>query len=225
MAVAKVQQASANAGAAGTTVAATFGSNNTSGNLLVATVTWWRNATTTTCSVADTANGAWTAVGTPSSVTAFGLNLRSQVFYKANCAAGANTVTATTSGTVDDRSIAVFEFSGCATSSVLDNNASGSGSSATPSFDIATVDANSLIVGCWWNGNTFGAGANYTAGPAPEGHSSQYDLDAGAGGTVAFNCTQAASAAYTGSAAAFLIASGGGGTPAPKLLASTGVGT
>lgn len=107
-----LQSSAATASGAGTTVARAYQTQNcASGSTLTCVVYWADNAAT--CSVADDANGAWTAIGSPLTGTGVLSGYRGQMFYKAgNSSTAKPTVTATITGAGGvERGIAIFEYS------------------------------------------------------------------------------------------------------------------
>jgi hypothetical protein len=139
--------------ASGTSMTVSYGSSVAAGNLLVG---MFRAAGTT--SVSDSRNGAWTkAVGASDAVNA--------IWYRANAAAGATTVTAsgTTSGPI--RAV-IAAYSGIATSAPLDGTAcnTGTGTTATTG-STASVAAGELAfagIGTFNSPITVTAGAGAT---------------------------------------------------------------
>jgi Chitobiase/beta-hexosaminidase C-terminal domain len=129
-----------------------FNSSNTAGNCLVAFV----ETTGSTPSVSDSVNGSYgSAVG---QATGF-----LYCFVFPNCGSGANTVTATCPANTF-ASLQIIEFSGCATSSVVDSTATNSGSSGTTaSVNITQNNVNEMIVAGIVSGftDTFTAGSGY----------------------------------------------------------------
>jgi hypothetical protein len=104
-----------------TTIADSYPSNVTAGSLLVAAVAWYAAGGETISGVSGATNGAFTQIGTTITVGSVGGNWRLAAFYKANATAGAETVTATFSASVDTmRHLVTGEYSGIATSSPLD---------------------------------------------------------------------------------------------------------
>ncbi len=110
----RVQSAS-NTGSS-TSPAAAFGSNNTAGNLLAAIIQQM-GAVGAVTSVTDTQGNTWSKApgGVSSNATS---NQRTEVWYAPNCAAGANTVTATIPVS-DQWAITVVEVSGLPATGML----------------------------------------------------------------------------------------------------------
>jgi hypothetical protein len=98
----------------------------TAGNLLVAGVISSNDATST-ITVSDTLANTWTQAGTYSTNG----TVRASIWYTVCGASGADNVTASASGAVLGVSIGVIEYTGAATSSVLDGVAGNTGNAAT----------------------------------------------------------------------------------------------
>lgn len=88
------------------------------GHLLIAACIWGSGSQT--CTVASTNNGSWTAIGSPQRGTGNLTGYTIQTYYKLSCAAGADTVTMTCSGSNAYRSIAIHEVSGIDVSTALE---------------------------------------------------------------------------------------------------------
>lgn len=121
MAIAKVQSTSGASSGNVTSLAIAYGSNNTLGSLLIAIVsvpdTGVGNPTVT-----DSQGNTWVLANTFSGATG-----RDYTFaYALNCKAGANTVTAGfgSVAATTDWNLAIYEFSGVATTSAVDHSAS-----------------------------------------------------------------------------------------------------
>jgi hypothetical protein len=139
-----------------TTRACAFASNNTAGNLIVVTGAYYTNfggGVSATMSVSDTQGNTY---ATATSRAAGASNDVIQMFYAANCKAGANTVTVTYSVAVDYPIVDIAEYSGCATTSPLDAGFSAVVSAGSTSISAGplTVAASGALV-CW---GTEGAG-------------------------------------------------------------------
>src|SRR5581483_1647463 len=119
--------------------AAAFGSGNTSGNLIVAFVRM--SGTSQTVSVSDSVGNVY-ADAVSQAQTGDGHQVH--IFYAANVAGGANTVTASFSGTNNHPWLAVYEYSGV---SALDQTAAAQGASAFASTGATanTSSANELL--------------------------------------------------------------------------------
>lgn len=132
----------------GTTIALAYAGAVTPGNTLVALHAW--NSTSLTASVADSVNGAWTAVGSPGNVVGVGLDTtRFQAFYKIGTAAGTPTVTATDSGATTNRSLIIAEYSGIGSLSSSAYGGASSGSGTTQTGPAVTAAATSDVVVCF----------------------------------------------------------------------------
>ncbi|MBY0471709.1 hypothetical protein K2X30_11135 [bacterium] len=138
-----------------------FSSNNTAGNLIVVACQY-RNAAaqTATASVSDSRGNTYAPVGNQARANVG----RGYLFYAANVAAGANTVTCTFSS-AQDSMMYIAEYNGVATTSPLVGSNTGSGSSATPNISVTTTAANDLVIGLLDNSNyltaTVWPGANF----------------------------------------------------------------
>ncbi len=143
-------------GATVTTIAVAYGSNNLLNSLLFCTV--WQYAFTTlgTISVADS-NGAWTALPAITFNTGVNSNAQIQSFYKLKCAAGANTVTATVSGSVGIAALnlTIGEWTGADT---LDQHKEAAvASTQTPATGTVINTQTDIAIG--YAGGFFGAAA------------------------------------------------------------------
>ena len=170
----------------------TFGSAVSAGSLLVASVYW--NSTIAqayTCSVSDSVNGAWTAVGSPLDGTVGeGLEgLRIQMFYFLSSAAGTPTVTADISTNVN-AGCAVQEFTG--TSIAFDaaatyNNHNNTTTPTTNSLTTSVTDG-LLVAMSITSFGTQTAGAGYVIPGSPAlddfgGNAVEYNLTGGSPGS------------------------------------------
>lgn len=137
--------------AGGTTIPLAFGSNVQAGSVLVCHFSF-DNAQGSVNSVGDSLNGGWTNIintnNTPNAQ-------RSEVYYFLNSAAGACTVTANLSGTIDFRRMAIIEVSGLQ-NAAPDKSASAIGASTAPNSGSVTTTADGeYILGCFqFNGTT-----------------------------------------------------------------------
>ncbi|MDP9128040.1 MAG: NHL repeat-containing protein, partial [Pseudomonadota bacterium] len=138
---ASLVQSTSGAGAAVTSLAQTFGSNNTLGNLIIAFVRC--STSTQTVTVADTAGNTYTDAVNTSSTGDHQLH----IFYAKNIQAGANTVTASFSASNANPYLAIYEYSGLDTTSPLDKTVSANGTSATASTGTTATTswANELV--------------------------------------------------------------------------------
>jgi hypothetical protein len=184
-----VQSAQANVTSSSISVA--FPSNNAAGNLLVVGVEA-NYSSGPTITVTDTLNGSYTSAIAPTSWYN-GVYQAVQIFYFPNCAGGANTVTATASNGSWINVVAA-EYSGAATSAVLDGaGASATGSSASASTGSFAVTANDLIVGMALMQGSTAAGSGFVS-RGTDGYSLLEDQIAG---------TASANATWTGNSGAW----------------------
>lgn len=154
-----VQKASASTGATSNSV--TFPSANATGNLIIVSVGWLNGGTP---SVSDSRGNTYVSAIGP---TASG-DPASQIWYAANIAGGTNTVTVCFDPQCnqqwDNSTISVFEYSGLATTSVLDVAASNTGSSNTlDTGSVTTTQPNELIFATGYgnSGGTLTADSDY----------------------------------------------------------------
>lgn len=134
-----------------------------SGSLLVAAVGW--NDAAVTCTVADSVNGAWTALGSPQTGAGGLTTFRLQLFYRANTAVGTPTVTATFSGPVTRRGIGIHEYSGMEIVNPVDGAAvytNDNSTTPTSSPITTTFPVDLLFCACIMIGSETGTGAGYT---------------------------------------------------------------
>ncbi len=162
MAFSLLQSTQQTGGGATTTVKA-YGSNVTANSLLICDVSSG-GPNSPASGVTDSQGNSWTQVGTASTG---GLGDSIQMFYAIAGSSGANTVTVTFPGVAQGDTIAIFEYSGNATSSVLDQNNVGTGSSTTPASTSITPSANNYLVHSAeadpaLDGTTITAGTNFT---------------------------------------------------------------
>ncbi len=123
-------------------VSSAFPSGNAAGNLTVAFVRM--SSTTQSVAVTDTAGNLYQDA-VMQVQTADGHQVH--VFYAANVAGGANTVTATFSATNNHPWLAIFEYSGLRATNPLDRTAHAQGSGGTPtSGPTATTTSASELV-------------------------------------------------------------------------------
>lgn len=129
----------------------TFTANVGAGNLLATMITQWGGAANRAITqVSDGLNGNWTQAikgGT------YGTTAVSEIWYLQNSLAGACTVTFTWANGADLKDIFILEYSGCATSGVLDITDSivvtTNQTSQTYATSSDTTSANgSVILGC-----------------------------------------------------------------------------
>jgi hypothetical protein len=121
-----------------------FPSNNTQGNLIVV-IARAEGADTSTPS--DSLGNSYVSDPSIVNVVPAGGRNRLSIYYAQNIAAGANTVTLSASGANTIR-VAIFEYSGLATSNALDQAAAATGTSSTPaSPSVATTSSPELVIG------------------------------------------------------------------------------
>ena len=134
-------QSSATSGTSVAAVSATFPSANTSGNLIIAAVRM--STTTQTVALSDSLGNTYSAAVSQAQ-SSDGHQLF--IFYAKNIRPGANTVTATFSGSNNHPWLAIFEYSGLSPTAPLDHTAHSQGSSAAPnSGAVATTKADELL--------------------------------------------------------------------------------
>lgn len=188
-------------------VSKAFTSNVAAGSLLVVGV---HSDTTAIASatVTDTLNGSHAAANT--GVAANGQ--RAGIFYTANSAGGACTVTFD-SGT-DFMTLGIAEFSGAATTTPLNANNSGSGTSAAPATSTLATTGTTVLVGTMTHASaqqtlTPGTGFFTVFGDETvDALPIQMEYKIGANGTLAATWTAGASVVWGASAAAFSEAAG-----------------
>jgi hypothetical protein len=144
MAIVRVQApAIAAASASATTITNTFASNVTAGNLLVA---FGCGNTGTTFTFSSTGSPTWVKLAQFTETGGSGNDL--SIAYCANCPSGATTVTLTFSASSSFRGLVIAEYSGAATSGVLDQNTTGheTAATATPTDNSMTTTANGDLI-------------------------------------------------------------------------------
>jgi hypothetical protein len=207
--------------AAGTTIAKAYGSNVVAGNLLVATVAW--NNSSQTCSVAGSLNGALTAIAGSLQTNAT-LPARAQTFFLVAGSSGAETITATCSGSNTTRELVIYELSGASSTGQPDSSGGGTGNSTNPTGTVTTVAQPGMIVSYALGAvGTVTVGSGYTSSVAQNGDTGEYKTYAATGST-SVPYVDASSGQWVVTAAAFLDAAGGGGGTVVKKLAALGVG-
>ena len=212
-------QAKAISGASGA-----FDSSVTAGNLVVVAMAEYSGHT---ASVTDSGGNTYAEDVSIVNVTLGGN--RSTLYSSVVATGGTLTVTANSPGAY--MRLVLMEFSGNASSSVLDGTGSASGDpSATPTTGSVTVSqADSLVVACFTHSSTtktLDPGAGYTMAAEIESDAAQpihaeYDLDADTSQTA--SGTIGASVFSTIVAASYKPAAGGGGGYTPRM-ALLGVG-
>ena len=143
-----VQQASVASAAAATSSVLAFGSNNTLGNTIIVAVSWNTvSSLTPTCS--DSQGNTYSAIVLETDDPD---NSQSGICYATNIKAGANTVTVTYGASVTYRALAIHEYSGIATTSPVDTDATNAATGTTTtnaytSTTAATTTSGDLIFG------------------------------------------------------------------------------
>lgn len=203
------------------TIAKAYGSNVTAGNLLVASVAWGNN--TQTCTVAGSLNGAFAAIA-GSLATSAAAASRGEIFFLVAGSSGAETITATCSGSNTQREIVIYELSGAASTGVPDSSIAATGTSTNPTATITTVAQPGWIIAyALATAGTISVGSGYTSDVAQNGDLGQHKAYAATGSTsVPF--VDASSSNWLVTAAAFLEGGGGGGATVVKNLSALGVG-
>ena len=213
MAIAFVQQKSTVNGTSQTPAAA-FTSNTTTGNCIMVAVLM---------GVANTVSSIAISSGSASFVKGIAVpngNFPCEIWYALNITGGTTPTVTVTESAVDTVGslIAIYEFSGVATSSAADGTgASGTGTSASPALgsNLVTTNANDVLFsGCNVSFST-------TAGPASWTTESTFFASAyrivSSTGSYPATYTQTASGSYT--VAAFALKAAGAGTPVNATVA------
>ena len=223
-----VQYASAGNGGSGNAAVAFSASNITTNDLIVVHCLWG-NTTQTLSSVTDTAGNTYTLIAN-SSVTE-STNMRTQSAY-AIITAGSGTkptITCTRSSTSNAAWIEVAEYSGTATSGVLDQSAGTSGTSATPtSPSVTTTASGELIVGLFTQdggaGETWTGGSGYTLRSPSTGSNERAleDQVQSTAGSISANATMSSSQSWT--AVIITFKASGGAPPCANSIALLGAG-
>ncbi len=168
--------------------------------------------------ITDNKSNTWTEVSGATIING-GASSAGAIWYAPISTSGATTITITHTGTAQRNSICwVREYSGLATSTVLDNATSAAGNSSTPSSGATatTVQADELIIGvgssaagssAWTAGTGFGnlvsdVATSFTCDGAME------DKIVAATGAQTATFTSPASGLWTGSVATFKDAGG-----------------
>jgi hypothetical protein len=157
-----VQGSSASPQTSLTAVSVPYPTAEAAGDLNVVFISW-NDATSTVASVTDSAGNAYQAAPGTSATSALG-PASIVVYYAANVAGGANTLTVTFNQAAPFPEIVVAEYSGINKTSPFDVGAAASGSSATTDSGAATTSAkNELIVSSNYVASyTTGPGAGFT---------------------------------------------------------------
>jgi subtilisin family serine protease len=138
---ARLQSASVE-GSAVSSISVAFPAGNTAGNLIIAFVR--ASTTAQTITLSDTAGNTYTQAVSQGQTTD---GHQAAIFYAANIKSGANTVTATFSGTNNHPFLAIYEYRGLSTTNPLDKTSAAQGTSATASSGATatTTAANELV--------------------------------------------------------------------------------
>lgn len=204
-----------------------YGSNVTSGSLLVLSARVGGNPTGRTTTVSDSLGQTWSLAQKLEDSVA---GESTYIYYFMNSAAGANTVTLAISTTATSMRWAVHEYSGAATTNVVDKISTNTGTTDNPAGTAVTTTADGeMIFGAVTNNavTTYTAGTGYTLAtqvPAAPNtrHASEHQLGAVTGTyTVVFTGTSGA-ATWQVVTATFKVAGGAAAVPTRSLL---GVGT
>lgn len=143
----------------GVTVALAYDSNVTAGSLLICWAYFGAGTNPADYTCIDSLTQTFTVANSQVQTTDGHILI---IFYKANSAGGANTVTVTNvTGPVGTIRMSISEFSGVATVSPLDQINAAQGSSTTPASGNVTPTENGELLCCGGSGNT---GTTYTAG-------------------------------------------------------------
>ena len=158
--IALVQHANKDVGS-GTSTTLAYGSNPTANNLLIG-VFRGGGAAALPYTITDTIGNTWTGL-TSNQVGGIG---SLQIWWAVNTTTSADTVTFAISGTATSLRLAIYEYSGAATTSPVDaeNNSQTNGSGNPASTSITPAFNNELIIGVASTGatTTATAGTNYT---------------------------------------------------------------
>jgi len=135
-------QSNAAEGTGVTSLSVPFGSNNTVGNLIIAVVRM--STSSQTVAVSDRTGNVF-ADAVAQTQTTDGHQIH--IFYAKNILSGANTVTASFSGTNNHPWLAIYEYSGLSTTNPLDQTAKaqGSGTAVSTAATPTTSSANELV--------------------------------------------------------------------------------
>ena len=143
-------------------VSATFASAQSAGDVNLVFI-GWNDTTFAVSNVTDSAGNAYTLAYGP---TALSGTASQSVYFAPNiasAAANANSVTVTFNGAASFPDIRIVEYSGASTTTPIDVTAGASGTSATASASVTTVNANDVIVaGDYIQNTTTGPGTGFT---------------------------------------------------------------
>ena len=235
MAIAFVQKTLGASGSTGiTSLAPVFSSAQTAGNLIIVRV-YGYDQNTDVSSIVDTKGNSY-QVAVPRNVKSVSSPAAlswGRIYYAANiaaAAASANTVTVNFSAGTDFPGVAIYEFSGLATSLPLDQNTSAVGDTAgnpvtISSGSVTTTTANQLLFGGqvdYSTNATSGTGTGYTGlGADVNNQQDEYEIVSSTGAYAAtFNVTGGTSPGnpWVAMIATFSTTSigGGGGIVVPR---------
>jgi hypothetical protein len=206
---------------AGTTIASAYGSAVAAGTFLFGMVQWASPADTETCTVSDSVNGSWTAIGSPQHDTTN--HISTQNFYFLSSGAGTPTVTGTISTSVSFRIIKVVSLTGVASIEGTPTYSTGAATSATAPAVTPAVSTDAILATCAPADSVTAASAPMTMFSGTlSGLGIANDLNAGTS-AVTPTFTKNGTGKYFASAVV-LVASGGGGGSASQTLSTLGVG-
>jgi len=201
---------------ASTTIVKAFTSSVTAGSLIVVQVS--ANTTTGTATCADSLGQTYTLAVGPTVNATFGYS--QWIFYFANSAAGANTVTVTFSVSINSKRLHILEYSGLATSAVLDVTAAATGYSATPASGAATTTTNNQLIfgGGFMDSSDIAAGTGFTARQAADGYIKPEDKNGATAGSYNATFTSSSAAEWIAQMATFKEPSGAGAASRRRIL-------
>lgn len=127
------------------TINCTYVQAQNRGDLNVVIVGWTNASSLTVNSVTDTVNGAYT-LGVP--LTTIGTVQQAMYFLPniLSASAGTNIVTVVLSGVATQPDVRILEYSGIVTSLPIDATGSNTGSNASPSVSVVSLNSNDLVV-------------------------------------------------------------------------------
>jgi alpha-galactosidase len=127
--------------AAGTTTAATFGSNNTAGNIIVVGVGYYGSSvdppTATLSSLTDSRGNVYTLVQGPMTFFKHG---PMYFYWCSSCAGGANTITATWSGSLTFTELIAVEYPALSNPHIDTSTSANSGESTVSSLSVGPIN-------------------------------------------------------------------------------------
>jgi hypothetical protein len=164
-----------------------YGSNNTGGNLLIAAILI-EDDTSTVSSVTDTRGNTWAACGTIKHSS--GNTFSGQVWYAKNCAAGANTVTATPSAGA--LTLELHEYSGYDVAAPFGQHieAYGTGGTTADSGNVTTTTTSELLFALGISNRTLTAGSGFTQREHDVFNADSLTEDKVAGAAGTYNATE-----------------------------------